>query len=97
MQFDLARYEEAEFTLRKALIYHPHHRQAATQLGRALLRLHKIEEAVSLFHAVLQTDPHNASVQINIGIGCVLLGDFASAREAFETALQKSRGISKHT
>ncbi|MEL0020536.1 MAG: tetratricopeptide repeat protein, partial [Rickettsiales bacterium] len=82
--FDEGRYEEAEFALRKALIYHPGHRAAATQLGRTLLRLYRIEEAVSLFHAILQIDPNDANVQVNVGIGCTLLGDLASAREAFE-------------
>ena len=40
-----------------------------------------------MFHAVLQLDPHDANVQVNIGIGCTLLGDLASAQEAFEAAL----------
>ena len=57
--------------------------------GRNTTRPHAASIATSkrLFQTVLQIDPLNANVQVNIGIGCTLFGDLESAQEAFEAAL----------
>ena len=76
------------FTLRKALIYHPNHTPAATQLGRAA-SICNASKRLSPCSMRYSKSTHDANVQINIGIGCTLLGDLAGAQEAFEAALLK--------
>ena len=61
----MRRYDDANFTFKKALIYDPDFSQAHNNLGRALLRLGNIEEAIDAFRASITLDGNDPDARNN--------------------------------
>lgn len=77
--YKLNRLQAAERWLRKALALNPAHRSSRLNLANTLLDLHKQEDAVQLYLALLEEEPDNLRFQIN---ACHALADVKRDQEA---------------
>ena len=59
--------------------------EARANLGAALARLGRIDEALQEYRAVLQRDPNNAALRLNLALAYYKKNDFASAAKELET------------
>ncbi len=82
----------AEAALRKALEIDPTSENAVLALARLYVRGGRQKEALEEIHQILQRDPTNLRALILVGMLETERGDYARAREAYETALKKRPG-----
>jgi len=59
-----------------------------SRLGVALRRQGRTEEAIECYLEALALEPENAAVHYNLGVACIISGQFRRATEAFDTALK---------
>jgi tetratricopeptide (TPR) repeat protein len=84
---DQGRYEEALEPLRQALSYVPDNYRIYNNIGSALLYLQRLEEAIQSFQFSIAIEP-NYGAYSNLGTAYFREGDFASAAEMYDLALQ---------
>jgi len=84
---DQGRYEEALEPLRQALSYVPDNYRIYNNIGSALLYLQRLEEAIQSFQFSIAIEP-NYGAYSNLGTAYFLDGNFASAAEMYDLALQ---------
>jgi len=82
-------YTSAEAQFRSAISLSPDFMAARNNLGVALLRQNRIEEAMNEFERVAAAaGPHQAGASLNAGVGQATKGDFDAGMSRTETALQ---------
>jgi protein O-GlcNAc transferase len=84
----LRRWDDAERSLRQAIMLDSGHAAALDNLGIALAQLGKREEAVDCFQKSAQANPQNAAAFENLGITLAKLARFDEAAASFQRAIE---------
>jgi predicted O-linked N-acetylglucosamine transferase (SPINDLY family) len=90
---DAGEFAAAERLYREAIVAAPGYPRAHTNLGNALQKLGRLEDAVASHLAALELDPAYAGAHFNLGAVLVQLGDIAQARQHLERALELDPGM----
>ncbi|MCA9118253.1 MAG: sulfatase-like hydrolase/transferase, partial [Planctomycetaceae bacterium] len=85
---DTGRYDLAEPVLREVLAADENYFEAHGELGRCLLKLGRLPEAVRSFRRTMELNPHADRVQSMLGATLLLQGQHSDAVEALELAIQ---------
>ncbi|MFT3784698.1 MAG: tetratricopeptide repeat protein [Tepidisphaeraceae bacterium] len=88
---ELARYDEAERELRRALKECPrdHRSIALSQLGHSLRAQHRDEEAIEAYRHAVETDPVNTGAHVFLGALLAKLGRLDEAEATCRNALEQ--------
>jgi tetratricopeptide (TPR) repeat protein len=74
----------------RALALNPDYAQAHNNLGGALTRLNRVDEAIPHLEAALALEPANALAHYNMGVAMRERGDFAQAIAHFKRAAERN-------
>ncbi|MDA0833660.1 MAG: sulfatase-like hydrolase/transferase [Planctomycetota bacterium] len=85
---DVGRYDLAEPVLREVLSADDHYFAAHGELGRCLLKLNNLPEAVQHLRRAMELDPGADRVQSMLGAALLMHGDYAGAIEALDMAIR---------
>ena len=62
-------------------------------VGGLLLRLRRVDEAITVARRIVQLDPLNAHAFANLGVYSLFAGDYETAIDAYQTVLELSPGF----
>jgi len=82
------RYSESAELLEKVIKLHPELAKAQNNLGFALMKLDKLEQAKNAFEKAVSLQSDFKQAHNNLGLVLKKLGDFPHAQSAFEKAIQ---------
>lgn len=85
---DAGRYDLAEPLLREVLAAEDEYFTAHGELGRCLMRLNRVPEAIVSLRRCVELDPGAAGVQAMLGAALLLDKQYAAAADVLETALR---------
>lgn len=85
---DAGQYELAEPILREVLTVDPDYFAAHGELGRCLVRLNRLPEAVQSLKRAMELDPGAEGVQSMLGATLLMQGDYPAAVDALELAIR---------
>jgi tetratricopeptide (TPR) repeat protein len=85
---DAGKYELAEPILREVLGVDPDYFAAHGELGRCLVRLNRLPEAVQSLRRAMELDPGAEGVQSMLGATLLMQGDYPAAVDAQELAIR---------
>ena len=85
---DAGKYELAEPILREVLAVDADYFAAHGELGRCLVRLNRLPEAVQSLRRAMELDPGAEGVQSMLGATLFMQGDYPAAVEALELAIR---------
>lgn len=88
LALDLEATRLAEAFLRRAIAAQPGAAGAHEQLGLALARAGRFEEAVAAFEEAVRLAPRDASIRLNLAVGLAEIGRVPDARRHAEEALR---------
>ena len=91
-----SRSREAIAPLRKALVSNPNWIECLQNLGVALGKSGRTDEAIEYFEKARDLDPHSAGVRIGLGNAYLKVNRYASARGEFQEALKHRNDSSAH-
>lgn len=86
---DLGEFENAERSLRKALLLSPDNAVILDQVGLALLQQGKTEDAYGFFRKALDVDASLGSAQLNLSLALIARGQRSEAHILLERYLEK--------
>jgi arylsulfatase A-like enzyme len=85
---DAGRFELAEPVLREVLDADDDYFMAHGEMGRCLLRLNRVAEAIVHMRRCVELDPGATRVQAMLGAALYLQGDYAAAEDALKLAIR---------